>query len=258
MLRMMRSKAFGRFRLLGALFALGLSAAPAGAEGPACRDADFEGTRYSYCQAEAGQDLRLFLRGDDGEIYGSFGRLSSALEQQGRRLLFAMNAGMFHADRAPVGLYVEEGEQAASIVTREGPGNFGLLPNGVFCIEDGRFDVIESRAFADSRRDCRFATQSGPMLVIDGALHPRFLPDSDSLHIRNGVGVSADGQQAYFVISDAAVTFHQFARFFRDVLETPNALYLDGSVSRLYAPSLDRSDWGMPLGPIVGLVAPAG
>jgi uncharacterized protein YigE (DUF2233 family) len=95
------------------------------------------------------------------------------------------------------------------------------------------------------------------MLVIDGALHPRFLADSDSVFIRNGVGVSADGSEAWFVISDAPVTFHHFARFFRDALSVPEALYLDGSISRLYAPGLGRADWGLPLGPIVGLVAPA-
>ena len=96
------------------------------------------------------------------------------------------------------------------------------------------------------------------MLVNDGALHPRFLVDSDSVYIRNGVGVSADGKTAYFAISDSRVTFHQFARLFRDVLNTPNALYLDGSISRLYAPELGRHDRGLPLGPIIGTVVPRG
>ena len=241
-------------KALAGLVALLIGSAPALAQEADCRDAEFEGTRFSYCHATAGQDLRLFLRGADGQNYGSFGRLAAALEQQGRRLVFAMNAGMFHADSAPVGLYVEEGEQAASIVTREGPGNFGLLPNGVFCIEDARFDVVESRDFAATPRDCRFATQSGPMLVIDGALHPRFLVDSDSRYVRNGVGVSADGATAWFAISDRPVTFHEFGRLFRDGLGTPQALYFDGSISRLYAPGVNRNDFGRSLGPIIGLV----
>ena len=93
------------------------------------------------------------------------------------------------------------------------------------------------------------------MLVIDGALHPRFLPDSTSTYIRNGVGVSADGQTAWFVISDRPVTFHRFARFFRDSLGAPNALYFDGSISRLFVPAQGRADFGLPLGPMVGLVA---
>jgi len=92
------------------------------------------------------------------------------------------------------------------------------------------------------------------MLVIDGALHPRFLRDSDSRYIRNGVGTAADGRMAWFVISDSPVTFHTFGSFFRDYLKVPQALYFDGKVSRLYAPALRRFDPGFPLGPMVGVV----
>ncbi|KAG1715271.1 Ribosome-binding factor A [Nymphon striatum] len=137
-----------------------------------------------------------------------------------------------------------------------GPGNFGLLPNGILCLRDGRADVIETLKFRDTAPDCTHATQSGPMLVIDGELHPRFLPDSTSRYIRNGVGTSADGTQAVFVISDTSVTFHEFGSFFRDALEMPNALFLDGNVSRLYAPELGRADSGRRMGPIVGVVIP--
>ncbi|MGL4280828.1 MAG: phosphodiester glycosidase family protein, partial [Albidovulum sp.] len=168
-----------------------------------------------------------------------------------------MNAGMYHPDRSPVGLYIEDGIVRHDIVTRDGPGNFGLLPNGVFCIAAGRFAVIESRRYAKAPPECRFATQSGPMLVIDGKLHPNFLPTSDSLHFRNGVGVSADGQTAWFVLSDARVNFDSFARFFRDELKVPAALYFDGNISRLYAPELGRNDFGLPMGPMVGLAVPA-
>lgn len=234
--------------------ALGLVlAGPASAE---CRDMAFEALSFSVCEVTADQDLRLFLDDAEGQRFGSFARIDAALNAEGAHLVFAMNAGMYHPDRAPVGLYVEEGERRASLVTREGPGNFGLLPNGVFCFGDGTLAVIESRRFAEEAPACRFATQSGPMLVIDGALHPRFLPDSDSLNLRNGVGVSADGQTAFFVISDQPVTFHRFARFFRDELGVPDALYFDGRISRLYAPELGRDDWGVPMGPVVGLVAP--
>ncbi|MEP0562958.1 MAG: phosphodiester glycosidase family protein, partial [Paracoccaceae bacterium] len=143
--------------------------------------------------------------------------------------------------------------ELAPIVTREGPGNFGLLPNGVFCITDTKAEVIESRSFDAAPPACTYATQSGPMLVINGALHPRFLPDVTSVKTRNGVGVRGDGS-IVAVISDRPVNFHQFARFFRDVLETPNALFLDGTVSRLYAPALNRHDLGLPMGPILGVI----
>ncbi|MCR8725905.1 phosphodiester glycosidase family protein [Frigidibacter sp. ROC022] len=236
--------------------ALALLASASGAATAAtCEEISDRGETYAVCEIDAGEDLRLFLNGRDGKPYGSFERLSAALKATGKRLVFAMNGGMYHPDRRPVGLYVENGSQIAGLVTRAGPGNFGLLPNGVFCIEDDRFRVVESRAYEAEQPSCRFASQSGPMLVIGGALHPKFLKDSDSRNIRNGVGVSADGRRAWLVISDRPVTFYTFATLFRDRLKTPNALYLDGRISRLYAPELGRADPGRPMGPILGLVA---
>ncbi len=225
-----------------------------------CRGERFEGESYTVCAVDmARDDLRLFLNdAEAGTPLGSFGAIEDQVKAEGKALVFAMNAGMYHADRSPVGLYVEAGQEVRGLVTRDGPGNFGLLPNGVFCIREGRADVIETLRFERERPRCRDASQSGPMLVIDGALHPRFLKDSDSLYVRNGVGTSQDGRQAFFVISDRAVNFHTFGRFFRDHLKLRQALYFDGKVSRLYAPALGRSDIGFPLGPMVGAVIDAG
>jgi uncharacterized protein YigE (DUF2233 family) len=215
-----------------------------------------DGADFTVCEARAGQDLRLFLTAPDGRPFGTFARIEATLASEDATLGFAMNAGMYHTDRSPVGLFLAEGQQAAPIVTAAGPGNFGMLPNGVFCIAQDRFAVIESRRFAADRPACRFATQSGPMLVIDGALHPRFIPGSPSRFVRNGVGVSRDGSRAFFAISDGRVSFDAFARFFRDGLGLRDALYFDGNISRLHAPGLGRSDGGFPMGPVVGLVQP--
>jgi uncharacterized protein YigE (DUF2233 family) len=238
------------------VLALLLALLPGMALSATCRDTSFDGASYTLCEVTLDDDLRLFHSGESG-AYGSFRALDTALAARDKALGFAMNAGMYHRDLSPVGLYIEEGVESAPLVTRDGPGNFGLLPNGVFCWGD-RFRVIESRAFKADRPDCRFATQSGPMLVIGGELHPRFLPGSDSTYIRNGVGVSQDGTRAVFAISNQAVNFHAFARLFRDGLGLPDALYFDGNISRLYAPELGRHDAGFPMGPIVGTVVPKG
>ena len=240
---------------LGMLMALGL---PAAAQ--TCERIDHDGQGYVLCRVEAAQEpaLRLFQDGPDGRPLRNFANVRATLGQ-GESLAFAMNAGMFHPDYSPVGLFVADGQERAPLVTAGGGGNFGMLPNGVFCTGGARpFQVIESRRFADTRPECRLATQSGPMLVIDGALHPRFLKDSDSRYIRNGVGVSPDGQTAYFAISSRPVTFHEFGRLFRDGLGLDDALYFDGSISRLFAPDVNRADFGRSMGPIIGLVAQDG
>lgn len=242
-----------RSATLAALWVV-LFAVPALA-GP-CRNMTFDDTSYAICEVHAGDDLRLFQADAHGAPLGSFPAVDEKLRAEGKALAFGMNGGMYHPNRAPVGLLIEDGQQRAPIVTAAGPGNFGMLPNGVFCVKDRGFAIIESRAFAAKPPTCRFATQSGPMLVIDGALHPRFIENSDSRYIRNGVGVSADGKTALFAISGKAVNFIDFARLFRDGLHVPNALYFDGKISRLYAPDLGRNDFGFSMGPIIGLATP--
>ena len=224
-----------------------------------CSDQSYQDEVYTVCKVDVGsEDLRLFLNDPaTGQPLGNFTSIENLVEEEGGVLAFSMNAGMYHTDRRPVGHYAENGQEFAPLITRAGPGNFGLLPNGVFCIAEGRADVIETLRFADEAPDCVYASQSGPMLVIDGALHPRFLPDSDSRHIRNGVGTTADGQTAYFAISNEPVTFHQFGSLFRDGLKLPQALYFDGNISRLYAPELERFDAGFPMGPMVGVIVPS-
>lgn len=234
--------------LRAAIALLCLLAAPA----VACEQITHRDARFTVCEVAPDARVELFLRDEAGDILGAF---SSVKSRVNGTVVMAMNAGMYHDDRRPVGLYIEDGIQEAPIVTRAGPGNFGLLPNGVFCLRADRSDVIESRAFAANPPACTDATQSGPMLVIDGALHPRFLRDSTSRNIRNGVGTSADGQRVVFAISDDAVTFHEFGTLFRDTLDLPNALYFDGRISRLYAPAVGRNDFGLPLGPIVAVIA---
>lgn len=236
---------------LGMVLALSVPAAAA-----VCERIQHDGQGYVLCRVNAAQEpaLRIWQDGPDGAPLRNFANLRATLAPT-EALAFAMNAGMFHADYRPVGLLVVEGREISPIVTAGGGGNFGMLPNGVFCSGGARpFQVIESRRFAETRPDCRMATQSGPMLVIDGELHPRFLVDSDSRYIRNGVGVSPDGQTAYFAISSRPVTFHEFGRLFRDGLGLRDALYFDGSISRLFAPDVNRADFGRSMGPIIGLV----
>ncbi len=220
----------------------------------ACAPKSFDDERFTVCAFDPRHDdIRLFWRGADGQAYGSFSALATALKTKGEDLVFAMNGGMFQEDLSPVGLFIEDRRKLRQANTRSGGGNFHMKPNGVFWIGDGVAGVAETTRFLASPPAARYATQSGPMLVIDGQIHPRIRPDGTSQKIRNGVGVRGDGS-VVFAIAEGPVTFDAFARLFRDGLACRNALFLDGSVSSLFAPELSRDDELTKIGPIVGVV----
>lgn len=218
-----------------------------------CTTDSFENKTYVVCRANPSLDrIELFLNGSDDKPYKRFYRLEDALNADGKTIAFAMNAGMYHADYTAVGLYIENGKELHSISTKDGPGNFHMKPNGVFFINDGKAGVLDTDSFIARGLKPQFATQSGPMLVINNEIHQRFIPQSPYLEYRNGVGVTNDGE-VIFIISEQKVNFDEMARFFRDKLKTPNALFFDGSISSLYAPELLRKDWWHGLGPIIAV-----
>jgi len=237
-------------RRLIAVLAL-LAASPVAALA-GCAPEHHEGNAYTICRFEpATQPLELFNLNRDGEPLGNFTTLARTLAGEGKMLTFAMNAGMFDNKLRPIGLYVERGELRKKLNRKGGFGNFHLKPNGVFWIEGSTAGVTETEAFAKSGQKPVFATQSGPMLVINGKIHPRFSEGGTSFKVRNGVGVTKTGE-VVFALSENAVTFYEFAALFRDGLNTPNALFLDGSISSLYSTELGRNDGFLPLGPMVG------
>ncbi len=216
-----------------------------------CNTEQVAGKAYVICRIDLDKaDITVRWRGHDGKPLGSLRAVERDVARRGGRLLVAMNAGMYHEDLDPVGYHVEHRDRLAEANTRRGPGNFHMLPNGIFFVEKGRAGVMETRAFLKRARRPDFATQSGPMLVIDGRLHRLFNPESQSRNTRNGVGVSPDGRIAFFVLSEAPVTFHAFAMVFLDHLKLRNALYLDGNVSQLVSSNISRRGL-RPVGPVI-------
>ena len=219
-----------------------------------CRLIEYERNAYTSCEVDLRKHtVRLHWKRSDGTPYAYLSALPRTLEGEVGRLLFATNAGMFDPALKPVGLYVEQGRELVHVNTRSGYGNFHMKPNGVFYVSADRAAIAETRAFLKQRTQADLATQSGPMLVINGRVHPRFDRRSTSLKARNGVGVRADGK-ILFAISHGEVSFDAFARLFRDGLNCPNALFLDGGrASSLYAPSLNRLGNILSLGPMLAV-----
>ena len=210
---------------------------PASAQALTSQELISKGVAYAVVTVTPGQDhLRLSWQGLDGQPYGTVGALRSALEKQGRRLLFATNSGIYTPELKPLGLHVQRGETLVRLNHARSGGNFALLPNGVFWVKGNRAGVLESRAYETSGLKPDYASQSGPLLVQGGKLHPSFNAGSQSLKLRSGVGVCRGGV-VKFVISEGGVNFSDFALFFRDALGCPDALYLDGSISTLYTPA---------------------
>jgi uncharacterized protein YigE (DUF2233 family) len=224
------------------------------AETQPCRLMEYERNPYTICEVDPRKHmLRLYWKKSDGTPYAYLPALPRALEGEAGRMLFATNAGMFDPTLKPVGLYVEQGRELVHVNTTSGYGNFHMKPNGIFYVSLDRAAVAETRAFVKQSPRADLATQSGPMLVLNGRLHSRFDPHSTSLKTRNGVGVRADGK-VIFAISEGEVSFAAFARLFRNGLNCPNALFLDGgSASSLYAPSLNRVGNILSLGPMLAV-----
>jgi uncharacterized protein YigE (DUF2233 family) len=213
---------------------------------------------FTACRVDLKVDrLELFWRDDTGRPYRQFSALSEALAIKGKQLVFAVNAGMYQPNFSPVGLYVAEGREFVPLNHHVGSGNFSQQPNGVFLVEGGSARVMTTDEYASEHPKPSLATQSGPMLVHNGEITTSEVmsPSSSWRKIRNGV-CAPSSDAAVFVISESPVTFYEFARFFRDALHCREALYLDGSISSLYAPSLNRADRGSDMGPMLGVTVP--
>jgi uncharacterized protein YigE (DUF2233 family) len=189
--------------------------------------------------------------------FGSFESLHGYFDQIGRKLAFATNGGMFHADYKPVGLLVEDRIERSPLNLGSGDGNFFLKPNGVFLVaDDGTAAIVRGEKFSRSRHGVTAATQSGPMLVINGRINSAFKKGSANRFVRSGVGV-VDSHTVVFAISNEPVNFWDFAQLFRDVLRCKDALYLDGVISRFYSPGT-KSTGGKEFGVLIGVTENSG
>jgi uncharacterized protein YigE (DUF2233 family) len=199
------------------------------------------------------EDLRLYLRDDQGRGLRDFYWLQKHVESHHASLMFAANAGMFDVQANPVGLLVQDGKVTSPLNLNDGTGNFFMKPNGVFLINQNREAmVIESSAYPAVTVPVVWATQSGPLLVQGGNIHPDFIAGSVNKKLRSGVGVRSDGT-IVFAISRSPVNFYDFASLFLKKLGCPNALYLDGEISAFYTPGM-KDNRAHTFGPMFGVV----
>ncbi len=168
------------------------------------------------------------------------------------RMTFAMNAGMFHYTYRPVGLYIERRKKLFPLNRLRDWGNFYLEPNGVLAWNAKQAVIVSTAEYAKRKFKADYATQSGPMLVLNRKINPIFLAESASLRIRNAVGIKA--QVLYFVITEQAVNFYELASFMQSDLGVEQALYLDGSISAVYLAEKSINTQSSPFGPMLAYI----
>ncbi|WP_213066315.1 phosphodiester glycosidase family protein [Acinetobacter sp. AM] len=167
-------------------------------------------------------------------------------------MLFAMNAGMFHYTFHPVGLYIENKKKPFPLNQHRGWGNFYLKPNGVLAWNSKQAIILSSSQYTKKKFNADYATQSGPMLVLNRQINPIFLPQGTSLKQRNAVGLK--NQRLYFVITQQPVNFYTLASFMQNELKLEQALYLDGSISAIYLAKKDINTQSSPFGPMLAYI----
>lgn len=196
--------------------------------------------------------IGFYWKDDKGNILKSIQNLKLFVESKGDKLKFAMNGGMYKSDNSPQGLFIQNSVGVALLDTLQGHGNFYMKPNGVFYITANNDAFICSTQDFQSHSKIKYATQSGPMLLINGEMHPAFKQGSSNLNVRNGVGILPDGR-ILFAMSKEAVNFYDFAMFFKR-MNCKNALYLDGFVSRTYFPEEKWEQMDENFGVIIGVI----
>ena len=196
-------------------------------------------------------NIAFYCRNQNGAIYNNFEVLQNVLDKKNKKLLFAMNGGMYHHNYKPVGLYIEDGDVIVQKETGTGKGNFYMKPNGIFYITKEKDAYIMETDKVDDLKKINYATQSGPMLLLNGDIPDIFIPNSTNLQIRNGVGINSDGN-IIFAISKVPVSFFDFASFFKEK-GCINALYLDGFVSRIYWPEKGYKNPAADISVIIGI-----
>lgn len=196
------------------------------------------------------QDLKFYWRNDNGETFKNFQNLKEWLRTKSDNLIFAMNGGMYKQDLSPLGLFIDNGIIKSDIDTLiNGYGNFYMHPNGIFYITYNNIGFVCKTSDFNSQ-NVKYATQSGPLLLIDGEIHSKFRKGSTNLNIRNGVGVLPNGN-LIFAMSKEKINFYDFANYFKS-LGCKNALYLDGFVSKTYLPDKGYNNLEGNFGVIIG------
>jgi uncharacterized protein YigE (DUF2233 family) len=187
--------------------------------------------------------LRTFWKDDAGKKLKTFDNLEKYVRSKGKKLLFAMNCGMYTPEYDPVGLYIEKGKQVSKISRcHSNKVNFCMQPQGVFYLTaDNKAGISTVQNFSSA--NVQYASQSAPVVLQDGKINKNLL--LKARNIRNGIGVTKGGK-VVMAVSEDRVTFVELAQYFLSQGCT-TAMYFDGAISQAYKPgqaSISTGEFG--------------
>lgn len=191
--------------------------------------------------------INFHLKSSSGNHYESISNLYKSLDSNSNEVLMITNGGMYLQNLDPQGIYIEKSSSIKKLnqIKTNNNTNFYMFPNGVFAIDSYNHPLImvtDSFSKNINESQIKYATQSGPMLLINNEIHPKFIKGSHNLNIRSGVGISSENNSnVLFIISNNEVNFYDFASVFKDLFHCKDALYLDGAISQMYLKDIDKN-----------------
>lgn len=207
-------------------------------------------------------EIKMHWLNKDRRIYANIRNLFNELKKDKKQPLMITNAGMYTPELKPQGLYIDKfGNELRPLDLKSSKtqANFYLKPNGVYYIDTFGISHIKTTDEFKELYECnevpiKYATQSGPMLLINGSIHSAFIEGSANRKIRSGVGIINE-KRTVFAISLDETNFYDFAVLFRDIFGCKDALYLDGAISLMYLHDIAPNELGGQFGAMISVTS---
>ncbi|MCS6039244.1 phosphodiester glycosidase family protein [Klebsiella pneumoniae subsp. pneumoniae] len=144
----------------------------------ACTLTDPTLTLQSYRVDAQKERIAMYWQDRHGKASGSLRSLLAGIDGDGR-VQMAMNGGIYDKAYAPLGAVYRRRQTADAGKPLRRRRELFIRPGGVFLVENGRAKIVPLPAYKPSPA-IRYAVQSGPMLIENGAINWRLKPSASS------------------------------------------------------------------------------
>ena len=122
-------------------------------------------TVQAYTVNPQTERVKMYWQKANGEAWGTLHALLADMNSQGQ-VQMAMNGGIYDESYAPLGLYIENGQQKVALNLASGEGNFFIRPGGVFYVAGDK--VRHRSSGVPSKPVKRFSLRCSQKANVDG------------------------------------------------------------------------------------------